>query len=144
MKTILKGSVTLFFIFIIATLNANGQASYNGGQAGGYAAFSVSLGGTSIPIGDSLITKQFDALVFPNPIKRGQLIKCRIKNFDAYSKLTVILIDVLGNKLMVDNFEIITDEVLLPLPIEKMVKGIYLITFHNSKSKVTRRLVLVE
>jgi hypothetical protein len=144
MKTILKVSVALFFISIVTAFNANGQANYSGGQAGGYAAISISLGGTSVAPGDSLITKQFDVSVYPNPLKKGQLLKGRIRNYYDNSPIRVTLIDMLGNKLMTEDIYITADEMLISLPSEKMGKGIYLITFHNSKSKITRRLILIE
>jgi hypothetical protein len=144
MKTILKVSVALFFISIVTAFNANGQANYSGGQAGGYAAISISLGGTSVAPGDSLITKQFDVSVYPNPLKKGQLLKGRIRNYYDNSPIRITLIDMLGNKLMTEDIYITADEMLISLPSEKMGKGIYLITFHNSKSKITRRLILIE
>lgn len=144
MKTILKVSVALFFISIVTAFNANGQANYGGGQAGGYAAISISLGGTSVAPGDSLITRQFDVSVYPSPLKKGQLLKGRIRNYYDNSPIRVTLIDMLGNQLMTEDIYITADEMLISLPSEKMGKGIYLITFHNSKSKITRRLILIE
>lgn len=144
MKTILKVSVALFFISIVTAFKANGQANYGGGRAGGYAAISISLGGTSVAPGDSLITKQFDVSVYPNPLKKGQLLKGRIRNYYDNSPIRVTLIDMLGNQLMTEDIYITADEMLISLPSEKMGKGIYLITFHNSKSKITRRLILIE
>jgi hypothetical protein len=50
----------------------------------------------------------------------------------------------LGNKLMTADIDITAEELLISLPSEKMGKGIYLIVFQNSKTKITRRFSLVD
>jgi hypothetical protein len=144
MKTFCKVGLWIFFITTLILFNASGQANYSGGQAGGYAALSVSMSGTSSAIGDSLISRTFDVSVYPNPLKKGQMLKGRIRNYYDNSPIRVTLIDMLGNKLMTADIDITAEELLISLPSEKMGKGIYLIVFQNSKTKITRRFSLVD
>lgn len=145
--TITKFQLGLFLLYFtllaLCTSLASAQANYNGGQAGGYASVSVSLG-TSVAIADSLTTRPFDASVFPNPLKKGQPLKYRIRNAVAGSKVTVMISDLLGNRLLVKELEVSFEDSELPLPYEKMARGIYLITFQNAKSKITRRVSYTE
>jgi hypothetical protein len=148
MKTaITKFQMGLFFIsFTLLALcakQASAQANYNGGQAGGYASVSVSLG-TSVTIGDSFTTPLFEVSVFPNPLKKGQALKYRIRNVEYGSKVTVMVSDILGNRLLVKVLEVSFDDSELGIPHDKMTKGIYLITFQNAKSKITRRISYTE
>ncbi len=128
-----------FLLFALCANNVKAQANYNGGQAGGYASVSVSLL-TSVAIGDSFVTQPFEASVYPNPLKKGQVLKYRIRNVDFGSKVTVMVSDILGNRLLTQEIEVNIDDSELALPQEKMAKGIYLITFQSAKSKITRRI----
>jgi hypothetical protein len=144
MKTVTYKLQSTFFLlgFLLLALCANkasAQANYNGGQAGGYASINVSFL-SSVTIGDSLVARQFEASVYPNPIKKGQALKYRIRNVDFGSKVTVIVSDILGNRLLTQEIEVNIDDSELALPQEKMAKGIYLVTFQSSKSKITRRI----
>lgn len=132
-----------FTLLVFCANPASAQANYNGGQAGGYASVSVLLG-TSVAIGDSLTTPQFEASVFPNPLKKGQALKYRIRNVGSGSKVTVMISDILGNRLLVKELEVSFDDSELAIPHEKMAKGIYLITFQSAKSKITRRVSYTE
>ncbi len=132
-----------FWALFLCSFSAKAQANYSGGQGSGYASINVSTI-TSVTIQDTLLFKNFDVVVFPNPIRKGDALKCRIRNAEKGSKTYAYVNDLLGNRVGTYEIDKETFEVELLLPFNNMSKGIFLITFHNGKSRVTRRVTLLE
>ncbi len=145
MKTL---TLTTFYVLFLGALilfsySANAQANFSGGKGGGYASQNVSLT-TSVAMPDTILYKNFDVAVFPNPIRKGVALKCRIRNAEKGSKTYVYVNNLLGNRVGTYEIDKETIEVDLLLPFNNMSKGIFLITFQNGKSRVTRRVTLLE
>lgn len=145
MKTLILSSfyVLCFWVLVLFSYSANAQANFGGGKGGGYASQNVSLA-TSVALPDTLLSKNFDVAVFPNPIRKGDALKCRIRNAEKGSKTYVYVNDLLGNRVGTYEIDKETFEVELLLPFNNMSKGIFLITFQNGKSRVTRRVTIIE
>ena len=131
-----KYPIILLGLVMLSSL-ASAQASYIGGIGGGYASLSISSS-TSVFSIDQTPVKTFDFSVFPNPLRSNQTLKLKIQGVDSETKLEVIVSDMIGSKIHTEEI-ISAAEVSVNLPIERMKKGIYLITLKYNKNKVTHR-----
>lgn len=145
MRTVFIGMLRagMLAALLLPVFSAMGQAHYGGGQGGGYASVNVTIS-TYAAISDTLTNRNFDASVFPNPVKKGEALRLRLKNTDRGSKTRVLVNDMLGNRIVAYEIERGAGESEIILPFDKMGRGLYLITFQNGKSRVTRRVTLVE
>lgn len=134
-----KYRVVLFVLNIIFGLNSSllAQANYSGGSGGGYSSYAISAS-TSIQTEIELSKKSFDVSIFPNPLKSSDVLKAKISGVEARQKITVIVTDMIGSRLLVEEVEA-ASEITINIPHERLSKGIYLITFQIPNGKVTRR-----
>ncbi len=127
----------VFFFISAASLNSIAQASYSGGQGGGYSSQSISLSNNSIT-DDQLVKKTFDATVFPNPLNANETLKARISGFKPEQQIIIIVSDLIGSRLHVATVNA-ASEISISIPNERLSKGIYLVTFQHGNSKITKR-----
>ena len=143
MKSLYKSkyNIALLAISLLFGLNFSlyAQANYSGGSGGGYSFYSISTV-TSIQSELELEKKGFDASIFPNPLKSTDVLKARLTGFDAGQKVTVIVTDMIGSRLLVEEVEA-ASEVTINIPHERLTKGIYLITFQFPNSKDRKSVV---
>ena len=130
-------------IYLIALITfqftavVNAQAHYSGGTGGGYA--STAIGNSTFAFqGDSITTKAFDVTVFPNPLTSNDVFKAKFTGLKHTEKISIVVSDMIGSRLMVEQVDA-SDEITINLPIDRLSKGIYLITFQHNNHKITRR-----
>lgn len=130
----------IFFLLLFSV--SYGQSSYNGGQGGGYASTSISVS-TSIVSDNPQPAKAFDFSIYPNPIRSDQTLKAKIQGIDANEKIILLVTDMIGSKVFKEEVEV-SSEISINLPMEKLKKGIYLITIQYKHQKLTRRFSFTE
>ncbi|MFP4556222.1 MAG: T9SS type A sorting domain-containing protein [Bacteroidales bacterium] len=118
------------------------QANYSGGQGGGYAATSTNPN-TFVNPNDTILNKMFEADIYPNPLKSNDKLKAKLSNFEPTKRVSVIITDIIGSKLLVKEIEA-SEEITINFPHDRLSKGIYLVTFKHNNNKVSRRLSYAE
>jgi hypothetical protein len=128
---VLLSTLTILSTTILA------QANYAGGGGGGYGSYTISTG-TMATLPDSIKGVVFDVSVYPNPLRSNDVFKAKILGAKMGEKLTLIISDIIGTRLLVEQVEV-SDELIINVPYERLSKGIYLITFQYKSHKITRR-----
>jgi len=129
--------LTTFIVGLIPS-GTYAQASYSGGQGGGYAAASTNPSSFVNP-DDSLFNEKFDANIYPNPLRVNDKLKAKLSGFETGKKVTVIITDIIGSRLLVEEFEA-SEEITISFPKDRLSKGVYLVTFKYKNTKISRRL----
>jgi len=126
---------TVFLLVLLGSSNLKGQASFIGGLGGGYSMVEVTTGTTGIV---EIPTNSFEVTIFPNPVSKNQVLKAKVSGFEKNSKIKIVVSDMIGFQIFIQEVDV-ASEISINLPFEKLSKGIYLISFQHSKSKITRR-----
>ena len=141
MKTIVtllsKSAAIISVLLLISNGLANAQASYAGGVGGGYSSTAI-IQGTLSSSADSIIKKNFDATIFPNPLKNNDVLKAKFSGINNGGKVTIIISDMIGTRLYAEEVDILS-ELTINVPFDKLTKGVYLITFQYNSNRITRR-----
>ena len=137
MKNLFKIVLLVTGLIISSSITLSAQANYTGGQGGGYSTITIG-NGTIAALGDSIITKNFDATVYPNPLSSDGVLKARITGIQPGEKVLVVVTNMIGSRILSQEIEI-SSEITIDIPSNKLTKGIYLITFQFQNKKITRR-----
>lgn len=142
MKKISKSVVGAFAVIavILYFCNITHAQSYQGGEGAGYDSLPISV---NTSISTSINQQLFDFSIYPNPITTGQILKAKIQGVEGTEKVKVTVLDMIGSKVYSDEVEASTD-LSLDIPLNKLRKGIYLITLQYKHHKVTRRFTFIE
>ena len=141
MKIFYKVALTILlslYMVVQLTEQSVAQASYAGGQGGGYASTAISTG-TFVNTNDTILSSQFDANIYPNPLKGSEVLKAKLSGYEYGKKVTVIITDIIGSRLIVEEIDV-SDEITINFPHDRLNKGIYLITFQYNNRRISRRL----
>jgi hypothetical protein len=134
----------VFALLILSffSINASAQAAFSGGQGGGYATLPISISTSVTPIEQPQV-KVLDFSVYPNPVRNDQILKAKIQGIDLNEKIKITVSDMIGSRIHSEELDALS-EITINLPMDKLKKGIYLITIQHKHHKITRRFSFVE